>query len=178
MAKKEQGFILVTVMSMMLVLAFIACIASEQAILAHRFSYNFEHKLQALQFASATVKTIFKEPYQQKFNCFEKNILTDAELTDKTDGWWLSHKNCYKNYDNYRVYYFMEEYASEPCAIILNQASEGTKYFRITLRTLEENNQSLSLIQIIYAVPWKPRKECAAKKWKVQPGQQSWRQLL
>jgi len=166
---KLKGFVLLTVLLFMQILALLALHVLEQALLANKMSQaHYQHYL---LFSEAEAVLKIAEAHAP---ACEIAITNSQQLIKFPLVFWRS-LSCSGIFSNFQYYYVTESLGEDPCADLSYQ-NMTANYFRVTLLAILNNNAKI-LLQSVIVKPTIVTKICHGNHHLVIAGRQTWRIL-
>lgn len=173
MKKTAQGFILFTVLMLMMVLSLFGLHFLDMALLEIKQNDSMLRKLQLTELSEQALSLAEKQDVKP---CLIQSILPQI-LRDNPLSWWQSQATCAGNFQLFKYYYVVESLGADPCAYIeINSQKLTANYFRITLMGTQDDAKMV--LQSTIAQPILGSSlHCATESHAVFPGRQMWRDL-
>jgi Tfp pilus assembly protein PilX len=163
---KQEGFILVTVLLFLLVLALLSVSALSNSQLQLRMSNNFSAELQELQTTETGLHAGERQLLQLTHDALPKENYLQP---------WTAKQYFTIRYNQTDVHYIIEPLTGIACLAMPNNQTQQGAYYRITAWTIKDEQQPF-ILQSTYARPIDGN--CTTGERLLQPGRLSWRELL
>ncbi len=140
----ERGYILITLLILLMILSYFGIGALNMALIEKRISYN-QRDSEKL-FYSVEIALQKAETKLMLNNFSPSCLLTFNSTNDYPEypySWWLNQTHCQSILDSMTTQYIAEHLATEPCAQIANSQRIGVDHYRVTAwasGTLDSSN--------------------------------------
>ncbi|MDX1900842.1 MAG: hypothetical protein SFW66_02405 [Gammaproteobacteria bacterium] len=169
---KSKGFILVSLLIILQILALLGWYTIQNTILHLRASHNDFQRHSIEVSAEDRLNFIENQALQEAPTCLTP-ITTLSALKMHTLDWWQSKAVCHAVNFLYHFDYIFENLGENPCSLIQNPGTIA-QYLRITLKTTDPLHETTLFLQSIIAKPVHSSDPCLEQQEIILPGRQSW----
>lgn len=171
---KQSGFVLNTMLMLLIIFSLLAISATEISIIEIRISNHMlhrEHLLQTTMLCLQQAETVLiQHEYSQALST---EVASDAQYHDQK--WWQEKA---ENFSPYELF-VIEKIANVPCSQIQGAQQSGVDFYRVTARAIKNPADEGIIMQSTFAKLAEQSLVCnnPQKIHAIKAGRQSWREV-
>lgn len=168
---QHAGFILITTLLFVFIITLLILSSLQNSLLHNKLTAYQEQSMQLLQMANRTLKKVENELITDDLTVQDFSV----DIAHASDAWWEQHANQI-HADDLNAWYYIDELSTTPCIKIQNEKIAGVIFYRLTVKSIGNQNDQL-LLQAVYAKAKQLPETCSKTIITIQPAQQSWHVL-